>query len=113
MAGDAFGGIDDELLVADRCQAERRQYSRTIAGVHYRQDNIAELNIGQRMIRERLPDYLSTKFGYDATIIRSRLDALALDWKTFDSASCTMDGIPAGEFLSDAIPPSSDDYITL
>merc|ERR1712183_465140 len=47
-------------------------YGRTVAGVHYQQDNLAGLNIGQWMIREQLPDFLSTKYGYDAGTIRSR-----------------------------------------
>merc|ERR1712176_1221400 len=106
-----------KLSAEQYCEALRVDYAvsygRTIAGVHYQQDNIAGLNIGQRMIREQLPEYLSTEFGYDETIIQSRLDALAFDWKTFDSKSCTIDGVPAGEFLNNAIPPSLSDDNTI
>merc|ERR1711992_24654 len=43
-------------------------YGRTVAGVHYEQDNIAGLNIGQN-IHKDLPDELADKYGYDKVII--------------------------------------------
>merc|ERR1712183_267534 len=95
------------------CEALRVDYAvsygRTVAGVHYQQDNLAGLNIGQWMIREQLPDFLSTKYGYDAGTIRSRLDAFAFDWNTFDATDCTIDGVPVGEFRANAVAAEDDD----
>jgi len=59
--------------------------ARTVAGVHYRQDNIAGLNIGQRVVREQLPKFLEDHYGYDATKVKARLESLSFDWKGFKS----------------------------
>lgn len=95
-----------KLSVEQYCEALRVDYGvaygRTVAGVHYQQDNLAGLNIGQHLIKECLPNYLRKKFGYDESTIRSRLHALSFDWKTFDPVECTIDGIPAGDFLEKA-----------
>jgi hypothetical protein len=41
-------------------------YGCTVARVHYQQDNLAGLNIGQRIIREKLPNFLEKNYGYDS-----------------------------------------------
>jgi hypothetical protein len=85
------------------CEALRVDYAtaygRTVAGVHYQMDNIAGLNIGQRIIREQLPDMLAERYGYDSSMVRDKLDQLSFDWKDFDSEECNIGGIPAAEFL--------------
>jgi len=71
----------EQVLLVDHAVA----VARTVAGVHYPQDNIAGLNIGQRIIREQLPSFVAREYGYDATLVKERLDRLSFDWKTFDS----------------------------
>lgn len=78
-------------------------YARTIAGVHYQQDNLAGLNIGQRLIREALPGFVEENYDYDASQVEARLDSLSFDWNTFDSEACTIDGVPAADFLENAV----------
>eukprot|EP00534_Pseudo-nitzschia_fraudulenta_P004077 CAMPEP_0201134144 /NCGR_PEP_ID=MMETSP0850-20130426/50785_1 /ASSEMBLY_ACC=CAM_ASM_000622 /TAXON_ID=183588 /ORGANISM="Pseudo-nitzschia fraudulenta, Strain WWA7" /LENGTH=319 /DNA_ID=CAMNT_0047404961 /DNA_START=26 /DNA_END=985 /DNA_ORIENTATION=- len=95
-----------KVTPAQYCEALRVDYAvaygRTIAGVHYQQDNIAGLNIGQSIIRERLPAMLEERYGYDSSMVASKLDALSFDWSTFDSAECTIGGLSAAEFLANA-----------
>jgi len=62
-------------------------YARTVAGVHYPQDNIAGLNNGQRIIREQLPKFLKDNYGYDEDKVKARLEALSFDWNDFKSAN--------------------------
>lgn len=76
---------------------------RTVAGVHYEQDNIAGLNIGQRIVREKLPQFMEEMYGYDRKLVAKKLKKLSFDWKNFDSFEGTIDGKSVGEFLEDAM----------
>jgi len=91
-----------EITDEQYCEALRVDfavsYGRTVAGVHYAQDNLAGLNLGQRIIRENLPAFLK-RYGYDEGKVKTRLKKLSFDWNTFDGAACTINGVPAGEFL--------------
>jgi hypothetical protein len=62
-------------------------------------DNLAGLNIGFHILKEKLPFHLAHYYGYDEELMRSRLEALMFDWETFDPYNCTIDGIPVGERL--------------
>lgn len=88
------------------CEALRVDYAvsygRTIAGVHYPMDNIAGLGIGRGIIREQLPDMLADKYGYDSDKVASKLEKLSIDFSTFDSKACTIDGVSAADFLANA-----------
>lgn len=55
-------------------------YARTIAGVHYDQDNRAGLNAGQRIIREKFPDFLSKNYGCDDLLVERKVKLLSFDW---------------------------------
>ena len=77
-------------------------YARTVAGVHYPQDNLAGLNIGQRIMRETLPSMLEERYGYDSSMVASKLEALSFDWNTFDSETCTIGGVSSADFLRKA-----------
>ena len=77
-------------------------YARTVAGVHYPQDNLAGLNIGQRIMREALPSMLEERYGYDSSMVASKLEALSFDWNTFDSETCTIGGVSSADFLRKA-----------
>lgn len=74
-------------------------FARTIAGVHYEQDNLAGLNIGQRIVREKLPEFLAENYGYDAEKVRERLDDLQFDWNKYDNKEETINGKKAADFL--------------
>lgn len=71
----------EQALLVDHAVA----FARTVAGVHYEQDNIAGLNIGQKIVREQLPAFAAKEYGYDETLVRARLEKLSFDWNTFDS----------------------------
>eukprot|EP00531_Pseudo-nitzschia_arenysensis_P010448 CAMPEP_0116138322 /NCGR_PEP_ID=MMETSP0329-20121206/12724_1 /TAXON_ID=697910 /ORGANISM="Pseudo-nitzschia arenysensis, Strain B593" /LENGTH=412 /DNA_ID=CAMNT_0003633305 /DNA_START=74 /DNA_END=1312 /DNA_ORIENTATION=+ len=89
-----------EALLIDRGVA----FGRTVAGVHYPQDNIAGLNIGQRIIREELPKFVVDRYGYDKKTIKERLEAFSFDWNDFkfEGGNITIDGCPAVEFFNNA-----------
>jgi hypothetical protein len=70
-----------------------------LSGVHYLMDNFAGLNLALHIIKEKLPGHLAEYYGYDASMVQSKLEALAFDWETFDPYSCTIAGIPVGERL--------------
>ena len=79
-------------------------FARTVAGVHYPQDNIAGLNVGQRVIRERLPGFLRDSFLYDYDLVQKKLEALSFDWNKveFRDNACFIDGIRHDKFLQKA-----------
>eukprot|EP00040_Diaphanoeca_grandis_P044212 m.11628 g.11628 ORF g.11628 m.11628 type:complete len:569 (-) comp8907_c0_seq1:113-1819(-) len=52
----------DELRLMDFSVS----YFRTMAGVHYRSDNKAGLALGQRVVKEKLPDFLAERYGCSA-----------------------------------------------
>jgi hypothetical protein len=57
-------------------------YARTVAGVHYPQDNFAGLNIGQQIIVDKLPDFLADNYGYDRDMVAQFVKDLSFDWET-------------------------------
>jgi hypothetical protein len=82
-------------LTADQyCQALRTDYAvsfaRTVAGVHYTTDNIAGLNLGQKVLADKLPGYLSETYGADPQAVQQKIDLLRFDWNTFDPVTCTV-----------------------
>mmetsp|Transcript_87 Transcript_87/g.222 ORF Transcript_87/g.222 Transcript_87/m.222 type:complete len:464 (-) Transcript_87:473-1864(-) len=108
-------GSSCSLWLAALCDLTPEQYlealrvdyavatGRTVAGVHYEQDNIAGLNIGQRIIREQLPDFLEDMYGYDSRMVAKKLKLLSFDWKHFDSHQGTINGMSTKEFLKNAM----------
>ena len=93
-----------KITPEQHCEALRVDYAvayaRTIAGVHYVRDNVAGLNIGQRIILEKLPDFLEQMWGYDRILVAEKLQKLAFDWADFDPEACTIKGISNEEFLA-------------
>lgn len=61
-------------------------YARTVAGVHYPDDNIDGLNLGQAVLIRLLPDYLVEKYGSDRSVVRAKVEAMKYDWNYFDPA---------------------------
>jgi len=79
-------------------------FARTVAGVHYPQDNFAGLNIGQRVIRERLPKFLSENYGYEPALVADKVNKLSFDWNKveFTEDGCTIEGKSHIQFLEEA-----------
>jgi membrane-associated phospholipid phosphatase len=82
-------------LTADQyCQALRTDYAvsfaRTVAGVHYTTDNIAGLNLGQKVLADKIAAHLSEKYGADPQAVQQKVDSLVFDWNTFDPVTCTV-----------------------
>ena len=83
-----------ELTPEQYCQALRTDYAvsfaRTVAGVHYTTDNIAGLNLGQKVLADKLAAHLSENYGADPEAVQEKIDSLSFDWNTFDPVTCTM-----------------------
>jgi membrane-associated phospholipid phosphatase len=65
-------------------------FARTVAGVHYSSDNIAGLNLGQHLVAEALPEYLTVVFGANKTAVEEKVAQLRFDWTNFDPTSCSI-----------------------
>ena len=74
-------------------------YARSVAGVHYKQDNFAGLNLGMQIIKEKFPKYMAEKYHSNEQKLRERLEHLSFDWEDFDAYKCTIAGVPVGQRL--------------
>jgi len=59
-------------------------YARTVAGVHYGDDNIQGLNIGQEVIAQLLPIYMKNKYGSDQNEVEAKVAKMRYNWFDFD-----------------------------
>jgi len=59
-------------------------YARTVAGVHYGDDNIQGLNIGQEVIAQLLPIYMKNKYGSDQNEVETKVTKMRYNWFDFD-----------------------------
>ena len=77
-----------DLTPEELCEARKTDYgvayARTIAGVHYPDDNIDGLNLGQEVIALALPGYLNWKYGANEESVRNKIEANRYNWNTFD-----------------------------
>lgn len=84
--------IVTDLSVEQLCEARKLDYAisyaRTVAGVHYPQDNIAGLIAGQEILIQTLPTYLHRVYGSDKDMVRKRAKLASYDWKKFTSSNC-------------------------
>jgi hypothetical protein len=55
--------------------------ARTVAGVHYKDDNAAGLTMGQEIVARELPQYLAFKYGAGAIKVREKIVSLGFDWR--------------------------------
>jgi len=74
---------DDQLYQA-KLTDHAVAYSRSIAGVHYMDDNIAGLKLGQELLARLLPDYLAQTYGADPDVVREKVARHRFDWSEFD-----------------------------
>jgi hypothetical protein len=83
-----------DLTPDQHCQALRTDhavsFARTVASVHCTTDNIAGLNLGQKVLAEKLAGHLSEKHGADPQVVQQKVDSLNFDWNTFDPVTCTV-----------------------
>lgn len=84
--------IVTDLSVEQLCEARKLDYAisyaRTVAGVHYPQDNIAGLIAGQEILIQTLPKYLHIVYGSDKAKVKDRARLASYDWKRFTSSDC-------------------------
>ena len=64
-------------------------YARTVAGVHYPTDNIAGLNLGQKIVADYLEEHLVTRYGANREATRNKIASKLFDWNNFDPVTCT------------------------
>jgi hypothetical protein len=75
---------------AQWCEAKKVDYAvafgRTIAGVHYEDDNFAGLKMGQELVARELPEFLSLKYGdgVDKAKIMRKVEQMRFNWDDFD-----------------------------
>lgn len=84
--------IVTDLSEEQLCEARKLDYAisyaRTVAGVHYPQDNIAGLIAGQEILIQTLPKYLHKTYGSDREKVKKRAKLASYDWKKFTSSNC-------------------------
>jgi len=77
-----------DLTPEQLCEARKVDwavaYARTVAGVHYPDDNIDGLNLGQNVISALLADYLEYKYGADKSVVEAKIESMRFDWNAFD-----------------------------
>eukprot|EP00549_Striatella_unipunctata_P022566 CAMPEP_0118700996 /NCGR_PEP_ID=MMETSP0800-20121206/16954_1 /TAXON_ID=210618 ORGANISM="Striatella unipunctata, Strain CCMP2910" /NCGR_SAMPLE_ID=MMETSP0800 /ASSEMBLY_ACC=CAM_ASM_000638 /LENGTH=568 /DNA_ID=CAMNT_0006601765 /DNA_START=65 /DNA_END=1771 /DNA_ORIENTATION=- len=81
-----------ELTEEQSCQVKLVDYgvsfARTVAGVHYRSDNIDGLNMGQEVLAGYLGEHLEKKYGADREWVDKKIEKMRFDWKDFDPWEC-------------------------
>ncbi len=77
-----------DLTPEQHCQTKLIDYAvawgRTVAGVHFEDDNIAGLDMGQEVIARLLPEHLAETYGADLAAVQAKVDAMRFSWKDFD-----------------------------
>lgn len=76
--------LNDVQLCQVRLTDYAVAFARTVAGVHYPDDNIVGLNVAQEVLARALPEYLAYKYDSDPNIVRKKIQKVRFDWKTFD-----------------------------
>lgn len=84
-----------DLTEEQYCQVLRTDfavaYARTVAGVHYPNDNIAGLNMGQAVIAHELAAHLAETYGANEEAVKEKISRLRFDWNTFKPGSLPSD----------------------
>jgi len=91
-AGSYWLDITQNLSEDQLCEARMLDYSvsyaRTVAGVHYRSDNIAGLIVGQEILAQMLPSFLHEVYGSDMKAVMDRAEQAKYDWTSFEDSDC-------------------------
>jgi len=77
-----------KLTPTQLCEAKKVDYAvayaRTVAGVHFPDDNIAGLKMGQIIVSKALPGHLSEKYDSDKKYIKNKIKNTKFDWDDYD-----------------------------
>lgn len=76
--------LNDEQLCELRKTDYAISYARTIAGVHYTDDNIAGLNLAQEVLARALPRFLKEKYNANPVSVARKVRLWRFDWRNFD-----------------------------
>jgi len=64
-------------------------YARTIAGVHFEDDNVAGLNMGQYIVKRALPRYLYSMYKSSRKKVKRKSRRKQFNWENYDpTAPC-------------------------
>lgn len=81
-----------DLTEEQLCEARKLDYAiafaRTVAGVHYTDDNLAGLVLGMNILKQRLPTELATIYGSNKAEVRTRCNEKMYDWTKFNQTAC-------------------------
>lgn len=70
------------------CEAKKVDYAvayaRTVAGVHFPDDNLAGLNMGQEIVARALPQHLDNKYDSSKYYVRNKVNKNRFDWNDYD-----------------------------
>ena len=76
------------LTPRQRCEAQKVDFAvsiaRTVAGVHFEDDNLAGLNMGQEVVARNVPEYFAEKYGSDASTVRRKVNAKRFQWEDYE-----------------------------
>ena len=85
-------GVVLNLTPAQLCQVKLMDhavaFARTVSGVHFRTDDIAGLNLGQIIIKDKLPEHLNMRYGSDPDLVIQKISTLEFDWNDFLNSDC-------------------------
>jgi len=76
--------LTDTQLCEARLTDYAISYARTVAGVHYEDDNIAGMNMAQEVLARAMPQYLMEKYQSDPGAVARKVFANRYDWRTFN-----------------------------
>jgi membrane-associated phospholipid phosphatase len=86
------------LTPAQYCEALRVDYAvayaRTVAGVHYPDDNIMGLNLGQAILAESMPLHFFERYGSNPAAVRRKIARMRFNWNDFNPEDCSIKGVP-------------------
>jgi len=76
------------LTPAQLCEAKKVDYAvayaRTVAGVHFPDDNLAGLKMGQEIVARALPQHLDNKYGSSKSYVKEKVKNNRFDWNDYD-----------------------------
>mmetsp|Transcript_5267 Transcript_5267/g.9675 ORF Transcript_5267/g.9675 Transcript_5267/m.9675 type:complete len:227 (+) Transcript_5267:90-770(+) len=77
-----------DITPTQHCEAKLVDHAvawgRTVAGVHYEDDNIAGLDMGQEVVAQLLPGHLVDMYGADRQKVQDKVDAMRFSWRDFN-----------------------------
>jgi len=77
-----------DLTPLQQCQAKlidfAVSYARVVAGVHYEDDCIAGLDMGQEVVARLLPQHMAETYGADADVVKAKVEKMRFSWRDFD-----------------------------